>query len=213
MTKRGVDMKPILKGYNRFPFQMETKDSISHLTEEELNRITLEFQKWYEERPNSKRARYFLVFLFLRYTGGRISEIIGIDELRDIDLKRSEIRLRNLKRKNKNSYRIVPVPDKLIAEYLRLIHIHPDIKGKAFKIFRNNFFRIFREICKKSSVPKEISHPHILRHTRAIELVRNLVPITAVKTLLGHSNLNTTAVYLNYSASEIKEILRLKGLI
>jgi len=187
---------------------------VYHLTEEELNRLTFEFQKWYEEKPTARRARYWLVFLFLRYTGARISEVIQIDEKRDIDFKRSEVRIKNLKRhKNKNSYKIVPVPDKLIAEYLRLCHIHPEIQGKALKVARTNFYAKFKEICKKAGIPEEISHPHVLRHTRAIELIRNGVPITAVKSILGHSSLNTTAIYLQYSAIEIKEILRLKGLI
>lgn len=190
-----------------------SKDFVSHLTEEELNRLTLEFQRWYDEKPTLKRARYYLLFLFLRFTGARISEITSINEERDIDFRRSEVRLRNLKRKNKNSFRIVPIPDKLIAEYLRLCHLHQGLKGKAFKVFRNNFFRTFRKLCEKAYIPKELSHPHILRHTRAIELIRAGVPITAVKSLLGHVNLNTTAIYLQYSATEIKDILKMKGLL
>lgn len=187
---------------------------IYHFTEDELNRLTLEFQKWYEEKPTGKRARYWLVFLFLRFTGARISEVINIDEKRDIDLRRSEVRLINLKRKkHKNSYRIVPVPDRLISEYLRLCKLHPEIEGKTFQIDRSNFFVVFKNLCKKAGIPQEIAHPHTLRHTRAIELIRAGVPLTAVKSILGHSNLNTTAVYLQYSAVEIRDILKMKGLI
>lgn len=206
-------IKDIIAKTNHLPLGLK-EGPIYHLTEDELNRLTFEFFKWYEERPNHLRARYLLLFLFLRYTGARISEVIAIDETRDIDFKRSEVRLQSLKKtKNKEVYRIVPVPDKLIAEYLRLTKIYPKIEKKALKVKRNNFFKVFKTLCLKANIPKELAHPHILRHTRAIELIRNGIPITAVKNLLGHSNLNTTAVYLQYSATEIKDMLKIKGLI
>jgi site-specific recombinase XerD len=57
------------------------------------------------------------------------------------------------------------------------------------------------------------AHPHVLRHTRAMELVRAGVPLTIVQQILGHSNLNTTAVYLQFSGQEAKAILKERGLI
>ncbi len=207
-------MKEILIKTSNLPVSFSQEGIFYHLTEEELNRLTLEFEKYYEERPNKRRARYYLLFLFLRYTGARISEIINCDEKRDIDLRRSEIRVRNLKRKKqKNSYRIIPVPDKLISEYLRICHLHPEIQGIALKVKRTNFYIVFRELCKKAGISKELSHPHILRHTRAIELLRSGVPVTVCQQILGHSNLNTTAIYLRYSAIEIKKILKTLGLL
>jgi site-specific recombinase XerD len=57
------------------------------------------------------------------------------------------------------------------------------------------------------------SHPHVLRHTRAMEMVRAGVPLTIVQQILGHANLNTTAVYLQFSGQEAKAILKERGLI
>jgi len=51
------------------------------------------------------------------------------------------------------------------------------------------------------------------RHTRAIELLRAGVPVTIVQEILGHSTLNTTAVYLRFTAEEKKIIMREKGMI
>ncbi|WP_456324098.1 tyrosine-type recombinase/integrase, partial [Desulfonauticus submarinus] len=61
--------------------------------------------------------------------------------------------------------------------------------------------------------PRKLAHPHILRHTRAIELLRNGVPVTIVQDILGHSALTTTAIYLRISGQEAKGILKEKGLI
>ncbi|MEM4134679.1 MAG: site-specific integrase [Candidatus Micrarchaeia archaeon] len=206
-------MLTVKKNFPPVPHSQEGE--IYHLTEDELNRLTSEFQKWYEEKRGIVRARYWLVFLFLRYTGARISEVLNIDESRDLDYKNSTVRLITLKRtgKKKGQFRIIPIPDRLISEYLRTIKIFPSLEGKVFKIARNNFFNIFKDLCIKAGIPEDIAHPHVLRHTRAIELLRAGIPVTAVQQLMGHASLNTTAMYLRYSNIEIQGLMKSKGLL
>jgi molybdate transport system regulatory protein len=187
---------------------------VYHLTEDELDRLTYEFQQWFEKTRGVVRSRYWLVFLFLRYTGARITEVLSIDETRDIDFKNSTVRLITLKRINKaKQHRVIPIPDRLISEYLRVVKLFPSIEQKAFKLKKNNFLIVFKKLCKKANIPAKIAHPHVLRHTRAIELIRNGIPVTAVQTILGHSSLNTTAMYLKYSNTEIQAIMKAKGLL
>jgi len=187
---------------------------VYHLTEDELSRLTYEFQQWFEKTRGVVRSRYWLVFLFLRYTGARITEVLSIDETRDIDFKNSTVRLITLKRINKaKQHRVIPIPDRLISEYLRVVKLFPSIEQKAFKLKKNNFLIVFKKLCKKANIPDELAHPHVLRHTRAIELIRNGIPVTAVQTILGHSSLNTTAMYLKYSNIEIQAIMKAKGLL
>jgi molybdate transport system regulatory protein len=187
---------------------------VYHLTEDELNNLTLAFQQWFEKTRGVVRSRYWLVFLFLKYTGARITEVLSVDELRDIDFKNSTVRLITLKKINKaKQHRVVPIPDRLISEYLRIVKLFPSVEGKAFKLKRNNFLVVFKNLCKKVNIPDKLAHPHVLRHTRAIELIRNGIPVTAVQTILGHSSLNTTAMYLKYSNIEIQAIMKAKGLL
>lgn len=47
----------------------------------------------------------------------------------------------------------------------------------------------------KTGVEKRV-HPHGLRHTHASDLESNGVKVTEIQAQLGHSSLNTTAVYL-----------------
>lgn len=199
---------------NIIPALSQTAE-IYHLTEDELNRLTGRFQRWFEEKRSVVRARYWLVFLFLRYTGARISEILQINEARDIDFRNSTVRLINLKRtgKKRNQFRIIPIPDRLVSEYLRTVKIYPKLEGKVFKLARTNFFSVFKRLCMEAGIPKEIAHPHVLRHTRAVELLRSGIPVTAVQQLMGHASLNTTAVYLKYSNIEIQELMRAKGVL
>ena len=67
----------------------------NYLTENQLNNLIATFQDWYDDKSISDtkrriRGRYWLVFLTLRFTGARISEVINIKH-EDIDFRNAEI--------------------------------------------------------------------------------------------------------------------------
>ena len=193
---------------------------IQYLTEIQTNALVQVFQEWYDKSPTKAkgriRGRYWLTFLVLRFTGARIGEVLSIDDRTDIDFRNAEIKLVTLKRHNsrrRNSTRIIPVPASVISEIATYLAEFPEQRGRVFKLDQGNFRRVFYERAKEAAIPKDLAHPHILRHTRAIELLRAGVPVTIVQDLLGHSALTTTAVYLRISGQEAKGILREKGLI
>ena len=206
--------------YNANPLVKSNPIELEYLLPEQVNALTQVFQDWYDTKTKKaqrvNRGRYWLTFLVLRYTGARIGEVLLIDDSIDIDFRNAEIRLITLKRHNKrkkNATRIVPVPEKVISEIATYLAEYPKMRGKVFKIYQSNFRRKFYELAEKAGIPKNLAHPHILRHTRAIELLRAGVPVTVVQDLLGHSALTTTAIYLRISGQEAKGILREKGLI
>ncbi len=55
---------------------------------------------------------------------------------------------------------------------------------------------LLKRLAAKADVPAEAVHPHAFRHFFAVSCERARVPIGTVQRLLGHANLNTTAVYL-----------------
>ena len=75
------------------------------------------------------------------------------------------------------------------------------------------FRKIFYRLAGEAGISQDLGHPHILRHSRSIELLRAGVPVTVVQDLQGHSSLNTTAIYLRLSGIEAKQILRDRGMI
>ena len=189
---------------------------IAYLSEDQLNAITQEFMDYYDKSDKNyrkKRGRYWIAFLFLKHSGARLNEVLSIDDNTDIDFRNSEVKLITLKQKKK-TFRIVPLPANIISEVATFIAQFPDTKGTVFKGLKDsNFRKKFYELSQKAGLPKDISHPHILRHTRAIDLLKAGVPVTVVQDLLGHSSLTTTAIYLRISAQEAKWILKEKGFI
>jgi len=48
-------------------------------------------------------------------------------------------------------------------------------------------------------------HPHTLRHSYAINIIRNSVDIQRVQLLLGHAGIQTTTVYLQFKDADLRE--------
>lgn len=187
-----------------------------HLTEEEVNRLVRAYQKWFDANPNPNRARHWAIFLLMRYTGCRISEALSVDDSRDLDLRRCEVVLPTLKRHGRNREkmkRTVPLPANVVAEFGRLLATWPELRGNLFSFHRSTVFQVFRARAEEAGIPGGLRHPHVLRHTRAIELLRAGVPISAVQQVLGHADIATTAVYLRFSGVEIRRIMQDRGLL
>ncbi|MHC1743954.1 MAG: tyrosine-type recombinase/integrase [Syntrophobacteraceae bacterium] len=194
------------------------------MSEEQVNVLTDVFRNWHDSAQSEKqwrlRGRHWLTYLVLRFTGARLGEVVGcedkshqgIDDRQDVDFRQGEIRLVTLKRGlKKRSSRIVPVPLNVTSEISAYWGHFPDMKGKVFRMTPMSFRRMFYLQCEEAGISGGIGHPHILRHTRAIELLRGGVPVTVVQDLLGHASLTTTAIYLRMSGQEARGILRDRG--
>ena len=54
---------------------------------------------------------------------------------------------------------------------------------------------------QRAGITKKIT-PHVLRHTFAVQSLRRGISLPSLQKILGHSNLTTTAIYLNMSPEE-----------
>ena len=187
----------------------------SYLSEVQINALTQAFQIWFDSSSNrwrKSRARHWAVFLVLRFSGARLGEIIRTNDSQDINWREGEIKIPTLKRRRR-VYRTIFLPQNVLTEISRLIAEFPELRGRLFLVHARVFRRIFTERSKEANIPKELAHPHVLRHTRAVEMIRAGLPLTLIQQLLGHSALTTTAVYLQIFQGEAKQILKEKGLI
>jgi len=52
---------------------------------------------------------------------------------------------------------------------------------------------------------EEDVHPHTLRHSFAVHCLKSGMNIRSLQKILGHSDLNTTAEYLDLIAQDVKD--------
>ena len=64
---------------------------------------------------------------------------------------------------------------------------------------------VFRRINQERPPGARTVHPHLLRHSIAVHLVRGGADIRHVQALLGHADLNTTKIYLRLVPGRLKE--------
>lgn len=188
---------------------------VLHLTPSQVENLMKVFQDWYESAPSTfarrVRGRYWMAFLLMRFTGARIGEILRINDITDIDFSHGEIVI-SLSGETRRP-RVIPVPLSVAAVFSGYLEEFPAMRGKVFALDQGNFRREFYRRAEEAEIPRELSHPHILRHTRAIEMVQAGVPITVVQTILGHTVSSTTVIYLQQSRRDLRTILAEMGLL
>ena len=69
----------------------------------------------------------------------------------------------------------------------------------------NKSMRKFAE--DECELPKGLFHPHMFRHFFAKNFIKKYQNIALLADLLGHSNLDTTRIYLKYTSREQREVV------
>ena len=139
----------------------------------------------------TNKNKHKLSFLLGFEAGLRLSEVLKL-EVRDIDLKEKSIFIRQGKG---SKDRVVQLPKHFRESYLKLLPI--GVGARALEI-------AFKRACRRAGLleTKPTLHFHSLRHGFASHCVKNGVPIHHIRTLMGHSNISTTNVYLELNPKE-----------
>ena len=91
---------------------------------------------------------------------------------------------------------------KLLSEY---ISTH-DIRSEDRHIFSIKRCQVHTIVKKYGKMIRVDVHPHIFRHSYAIYLIRNGVDLKRLQQLLGHSNIQTTTVYLQFRDQDLRDV-------
>ena len=137
----------------------------------------------------------------LTYTGCRISEALALTA-DHIDMENQEIRFETLKKRRRDVWRSVPVPEMLL-EHLDLVHSirrqqgRPDqvAAGRLWPISRATAWRQIAALMNEAGIQGVHASPKGLRHGFGVAAVQSGVPLNLVQRWLGHSNLETTSIY------------------
>ena len=152
----------------------------------------------------SRPARSYCLTLAL--TGARISEPLEVTPLH-LDAVAKTLTLRTLKRR-KLVHRSIPVPDDLL-EMIELIHDTRNRKHAdqpLWPVDRATAHRWVKEAMSLAGLVGPHASAKGLRHGFAIAALEKNVPLNIVSRWLGHSNLQTTAIYANFSGREERNL-------
>ena len=150
---------------------------------------------------------------FAYATGMRVTEIISLN-IDDVNLaegyvtcrygsKQRNIPLGTLSLKALKQYIEEARPYIIRDENITALFVN--INGR--RLTRQGFWKIVKYYKEQAHISKDIT-PHVLRHSFATHLLQNGADLKAIQTMLGHSDISSTQVYMQFQDEGLKNIYR-----
>lgn len=166
------------------------------------------------EQPNTvdlKGMRDKAMLEFAYATGMRVTEIISLN-VENVDLeqgfvncnttgKKRNIPLGSISLKALKEYVEKARPILIKDESVKSLFVN--INGK--RLTRQGFWKIVKYYKEQAHITKDIT-PHVLRHSFATHLLQNGADLKAIQAMLGHSDISSTQVYMQFQDNGIKNV-------
>ena len=150
---------------------------------------------------------------FAYATGMRVTEIISLD-IDDVNLSEGFVTCNSGKKQ-----RTIPIGTmslKALKEYIeeaRPVIIKDENEKALFvntngkRLTRQGFWKIIKYYKEQAHIAKDIT-PHVLRHSFATHLLQNGADLKAIQVMLGHSDISSTQVYMQFQDEGLKNIYK-----
>ena len=150
---------------------------------------------------------------FAYATGMRVTEIISLN-VEDVNLEEGFVLCRHA-----GKQRTIPLGAmslKALKAYIEeardfLIKdenenaLFVNINGK--RLTRQGFWKIIKYYKEQAHITKDIT-PHVLRHSFATHLLQNGADLKAIQSMLGHSDISSTQIYMQFQNEGIKNVYK-----
>lgn len=179
----------------------------------QLSRLEQTFRDWAKDSPRHdvrvSRLRILLIFLIIRYTAAKLNEVLVLHPSTDIDQRRQVVMYGD-KLKEGTFAREVHISQVLSNEIYEILGSLPpnQTDNKALSVDPGFVRRKFYERALECGYPKRAGGPEMIRKARAVEMLKNNIPLSAVQMILGHSTPNLTSSYVTFSPEEIQLIAK-----
>lgn len=168
---------------------------------------------------NGRRNQYFMIHAY--ETGGRVEELVDMT-LGDIIRNGASVQVRLHGKGNKTRYN--PLPAEVVPHLeAYLAEFHPDGKNGDYLFYTvhggehtkmsprtvNSFLAAYAKQlhAEDPSFPGNL-HCHVFRHSIAMAMYKAGIPISYIKDFLGHSSIDSTAIYAHADNDAMEEALR-----
>jgi len=155
----------------------------------------------------TKNLKHRAILAIIYASGLRIGELLHL-ELRDIDIDRSQILIRNAKNR-KDRYVILaksflPLMQNYLTTYRPVVYFAEGVKGST-PYSAESIRKFLRTSCYHAKITKKVT-PHTLRHSYATHLLENGVDLRYIQMLLGHARPETTMIYTHVAKKDLLKI-------
>jgi integrase/recombinase XerD len=140
--------------------------------------------------------------------GLRAAEVVSL-KVGDIDSERMVIRVEQGKGRKDRNVMLSPHLLELLRAWYKVAHprgwLFPG-QSPVNPLTTRQFNRACHTAAQTADIKKRVS-PHTLRHSFATHLLEQNVDIRVIQVLLGHANLDTTALYTRVATKTIREVM------
>lgn len=168
------------------------------------------------EQPKSvdlKGIRDKAMLEFAYATGMKVTEIISLN-IGDVNFeegfvtckagqKQRNIPLGNLSKKALKDYvdnaRPILIKDDSVTALF--------VNTNGHRLTRQGFWKIIKYYKEQAHITKDIT-PHVLRHSFATHLLQNGADLKSIQLMLGHSDISSTQVYMQFQDESLQNIYR-----
>ena len=182
----------------------QVRSRISYMDNSQLERF---LQAAKEHGP-----REHAMFLFAVAHGARASEICNL-RISDINFKSEQVHIARLKGSLDSTQTLLRVKGSALFNETAGLKAWFDVRKpdandyvfnsqKSTRLSRITVYKLFREIARAAGLPETLQHPHVLKHTAAMLMVRAGANAFLIRQHLGHRSFDSTLAYVNPSDSD-----------
>lgn len=186
-------------------------EGVRYLDGMQLEALTRAVDQWASQARNQQtrlsRQRLRMIYLMLRHSGAKVGEVLNLDDLRDLDFDASEVVIHG-EGPGEPERRVI-LPRGFVHElcaFLELPEVQP-VRGQVFRMDQGFVRRKLAEQADRVPFSRELLNPTVLRHSRAVELLRLGAPLPVVQRLLGHASAGLTVGYCAFSDDDARRLL------
>lgn len=144
------------------------------------------------------------------WTGCRISEALQVTQ-EHIDVEAGTVLIRSLKKHGRlkgKHYRTLHVPRDFVGELSTVPGLRCQSSRHLWNFTRQKGWRLIKEAMTHAGVYGPRASARGLRHGFGVHAILSGVPETTLQRWLGHTSLETTAIYIAVMGAEERDIAR-----